>query len=120
MHAIKQYASSFVFAYEGLRWAFMHHANYRIHALLSVAALVASVMLQISNVEWLFIIITITLGFVIESINTAVEVTCDAIDQNWREDIKIAKDVSAAAMLIYSIGAVVIAIIIFIPKLGYI
>jgi len=120
MQLIKKYASSFAFAYEGLRWAFLHHTNYRIHALLSVSAIIASVLLQISQIEWLFIIITITLGFVIESINTAVEVTCDAIDQNWREDIKIAKDVSAAAMLIYSAGAVMIAIIIFLPKLGYI
>ncbi len=118
MNMFKKYASSFVFAYEGLRWAFRHHANYRIHAVLSVAAVAASILLQIRYYEWLFIIITITLGFVIESINTAVEVTCDAIDQNWREDIKIAKDVSAAAMLIYSIGAATIALFIFIPKLA--
>lgn len=117
MQAIKKYSSSFVYAYEGLKWAFLHHANYRIHAIMSIATLIASIILQISTVEWLFIILTITLGFVIESINTAVEATCDAIDQNWREDIRIAKDVSAAAMLVYSIGASLIALFIFIPKL---
>ena len=34
-----------------------------------------------------------------------------------REDIKIAKDVAAAAMLIYAIGATVIALMIFLPKI---
>lgn len=63
------------------------------------------------------IIFLITVGLVIETINTGLEQTTDAIDRKIREDIKIAKDVSAAAMLIYAIGAFVIACIIFVPKL---
>jgi diacylglycerol kinase len=55
---------------------------------------------------------------VIETINTAIEATCDVVDKKWRRDIKIAKDVSAAAMLIYSIGALVIAMVIFLPKIA--
>ena len=57
------------------------------------------------------------MGLVIETINTAIEEATDAIDTKIREDIKIAKDISAAAMLIYAIGAIVIALMIFIPKI---
>lgn len=117
MRTIKQRIISFGFAYNGLKWAFTHHPNYKIHAILSFLIILASVFFRVSSTEWIFIILTITLGFVIESINTAVEATCDAIDQSWREDIRTAKDVSAAAMLVYSIGAVLIALIIFIPKI---
>ena len=53
---------------------------------------------------------------VIETINTAIESTTDAIDTKIREDLRISKDVSAAAMLIYAIGATIIALMIFIPK----
>lgn len=63
------------------------------------------------------IILLITLGFVIETVNTAIEVTTDAIDKNYREDIGHAKDVAAAAMLTYAVGAAVVAIVIFLPKL---
>jgi diacylglycerol kinase len=54
---------------------------------------------------------------VIETINTGLEQTTDAIDRKIREDIKIAKDVAAAAMLIYAIGASIIALIIFVPRI---
>ena len=57
------------------------------------------------------------MGLAIETINTAIEETTDAIDIKIREDIKIAKDVSAAAMLIYAIGATIIALMIFVPKI---
>ena len=117
MRTIKQRIESFGFAYNGLKWAFMHHPNYRIHAILSFFVVLASIFFRITSMEWIFIILTITLGFVIESINTAVEATCDAIDESWRQDIRTAKDVSAAAMLVYSLGATLIALIIFIPKL---
>ncbi len=59
----------------------------------------------------------ISVGLTIETINTAIEQTTDAIDLKWREDIRLAKDLSAAAMLIFAIGALVVAGIIFIPKI---
>lgn len=59
----------------------------------------------------------ITVGLVVETINTGLEQTTDAIDRKIREDIKIAKDVAAAAMLIYSMGATAIALMIFLPKI---
>jgi diacylglycerol kinase len=59
----------------------------------------------------------ITIGLVIETINTTIEVAADAIDTKIREDIKIIKDVAAASMLIFSMGAFVMAVIIFVPKI---
>jgi diacylglycerol kinase (ATP) len=59
----------------------------------------------------------ITMGLVIETFNTGLEATTDAITKEWREEIKIAKDVSAAAMLTFAVGAVIIAGMIFIPRI---
>lgn len=59
----------------------------------------------------------ITVGLVIETINTGLEQTTDAIDRKIREDIKIAKDVAAAAMLLYAVGAFIMATLIFLPKI---
>lgn len=82
-----------------------------------LAVLSIILVVKVSYVEFLTILLLITMGFVIETINTGIEATTDAIDKKIREDIKIAKDVSAAAMLIFAIGSFVIACIIFVPKI---
>jgi len=114
---IKKHTISFKNAFNGLVWSLVNQPNYLIHLFLSVIALLLGFFLKISYFEFLIIIFLITAGLVIETINTAIEVATDAIDTKIREDIRISKDVSAAAMLVYAIGATVIALIIFIPKI---
>lgn len=113
----RRHSISFKHAFDGLVWSLKTQPNYRIHLFLSFLSIIASFLYKISYYEFLIIIFLITVGLVIETINTGLEQTTDAIDKKIREDIKIAKDVSAAAMLIYSIGASIIALIIFIPKI---
>ncbi|GIW62992.1 MAG: hypothetical protein KatS3mg090_0818 [Patescibacteria group bacterium] len=67
--------------------------------------------------EFLTIVVFITMGLVIEMINTAIEQTNNAITREWKQEIKLAKDVSAAAMLIFSICSVITAGVIFLPKI---
>ena len=113
----KKHTISFKNAFNGLVWSLKTQPNYKIHLSLSLLAIGLSFWLKISFTEFLIIIFLITVGLVIETINTAIEVATDAIDTKIREDLRITKDVSAAAMLIYAIGATVIALMIFIPKL---
>lgn len=113
---IKKHTMSVKYALEGIAWAFRMHPNYKIHAFISAFVLLLGWYLGVTYIEWIILILTITLGFVIETVNTAIEATTDAIDKEWREDIKIAKDASAAAMLLYSVGAAVVGLIIFVPK----
>lgn len=114
---MKKYVRSFRHAFNGLIHAFKTQHNYKVHSALSITAFILGYVLEISYEEFLIIIVFIFIGLTIEMVNTALEATCDAIDKNYRDDIKIAKDLSAAAMLIFSLGAFVTACIIFIPKL---
>lgn len=114
---IKRHSVSFKHAFEGLHWVLKTQPNYQIHLLLSALSLFASWYLKISYAEFLVILILITMGLVIETINTGIEATTDAIDRKIREDIKIAKDVSAAAMLVFAMGSFIIASIIFVPRI---
>lgn len=114
---LKQHTISVRHAIDGLIWALKTQPNYRIHLILSFVSLIGSYILRVSYYELLLIIFLITVGLVIETLNTGLEQTTDAIDRKIREDIKIAKDVAAAAMLIYAAGSFVIASIIFIPKI---
>lgn len=114
---LQKHSISVKHALDGMIWAFRTQPNYRIHLLLSFFALAGSWFFKISYFEFLLILTLIVVGVMVETINTAIEQTTDAIDKETREDIKIAKDLSAAAMLIFSFGALLIAGIIFIPKI---
>lgn len=114
---LKKHTISILHAYNGLVWSLKTQPNYKVHLLFSLLAISGCLLLKVSYFEALIVVVTIIFGFVVETINTAIEVATDAIDKNHREDIKIAKDVSAGAMLLYAIGSLIIAGIVFLPKI---
>ncbi len=113
----RRHTISFKHAFDGLVWSLKTQPNYRIHLFLSALSIIGGIFFKVSYFEFLLIIFLITVGLVVETLNTGLEQTTDAIDKKIREDIKIAKDVAAAAMLIYAFGSTIIALIIFIPKI---
>lgn len=114
---LKKHTISFKNAINGLIWSLKTQPNYRVHLLLSLLAIIGGFIFKVSDTEWFLIIILIIFGLVLETINTAIELTTDAIDTKWREDLGLAKDVSAAAMLIFAIGSLIVAAKIFLPRI---
>ena len=114
---LKEHKISVKNAVNGLRWALKTQPNFKVHFFLSFLSLAGAIFLKMSYSEFLAIILLILMGLTIETINTAIEKTTDAIDLRWREDIGLAKDVAAGAMFLFSCGAVIIATIIFLPRL---
>lgn len=114
---LKKHRLSFRHAFEGLSWVTRTQANFKIHVFFSILSLLGAWFFKISYEETLIILVLITVGLVVETINTGIEETIDAIHKDWSPEIKIAKDVSAASMLIFALGAVTIASIIFIPRI---
>ena len=88
-----------------------------VHLILSSLAVSAGILLRISSVEWLILVWTITTGLVIEIVNTAIEATVDLMTEEYHIMAKIAKDTASAAMLVYSFGALLVAALIFVPKI---
>lgn len=117
INTIKKHTISFKHAFDGIIWAFQTQPNFKIHVFISIIVCFFGFYFRFSTGEWFMLVLTISMGLVIEMINTAIEATTDAIDLKVRPDIKIAKDVSAGAMLIYSISAVIIGGLLFLPKL---
>ncbi len=108
---------SFTCARCGLKYAFLSQRNYKIHAVVALLAIILGFVLQISAVEWCAIVICIFAVFALETMNTAIESVVDLVSSEWNELAKHAKDCSAAAVYITAIGSVVIAIVIFLPKI---
>ncbi|CAN5147557.1 hypothetical protein BH09PAT2_BH09PAT2_06200 [soil metagenome] len=114
---IRKHTIAIGHALDGISWAIKTQPNYRVHFLASFLTILGGIFFSFSTMEWLVAIVMMTGGFAIETLNTAVEQLGDAIDKNYNPTIKIAKDLSAGAMLIYSIGAVIVACILFLPKI---
>jgi len=111
----RTHKDSFKDALAGLRWTITTQPNFRIHCILSVLALALGFFLQITFVEMAIIVFTIILGLTAEMINTSIEAMTDLITKEYREDAKIAKDVAAGMMLLTALGAVLVAVCIFVP-----
>jgi diacylglycerol kinase (ATP) len=73
-------------------------------------------IMNISATEWLFQIFAIGLVLVAESLNTAIEKIADFIHPEYHKQIGHIKDVSAGAAFFAAIFAIIIGLIIYIPK----
>ena len=72
--------------------------------------------LDISATEWILQILAIGLVLVAESLNTAIEKICDFIHPDYNERIGFIKDISAGAVTFAAITAIIIGLIIYLPK----
>jgi len=107
---------SFKFAFSGLLHTFSTQINFQIQLFIGFLSLLGALYFQFSRFEWLILIITIALVLTAEILNTVVEVVVDlAVKEKMLPDAKIAKDVSAAAVLLLSIFATIVGLLLFIP-----
>ena len=109
--------NSFKYAITGIFTAFKTEQNMKIHLLITILVIIFAIVFKITKLEWTLCIIAIAIVFMAELFNTAIETIVDMITQEKNEKAKIAKDVSAGAVLISAIGAAIVGNIIFLPKI---
>lgn len=114
---IKKFINSFKYPISGLRYAYKNEQNLEVDIGIAVLVVILGFLFKISISEWA--ILTITVGLVIsfELINTALEAVVDLITDKYHPLAKVAKDTSAAAVLILAIVSVIEGLIIFLPKI---
>ena len=106
---------SFKYAYEGLVAALKEEPNLKLHFLAGALVIILGLYLNISKSDWLILIILIGFVIAVELTNTAIEAVVDGLTKEHHPAAKIAKDISAGAVLVSSITAAVAGIIIFLP-----
>lgn len=108
---------SFKHAFDGFIYAVRTQPNFRFHLLATFVVILLGIYFSVSLFEWLILVFTINTVLVAEMVNTSIEAMVDLITLERRVDAKVAKDVSAAMVLVSAILAVVVALIIFLPKI---
>ncbi|MFH2008385.1 MAG: diacylglycerol kinase family protein [bacterium] len=91
--------------------------NAWLHALATVAVCVAGFWVGLSRWEWCWIVLAIGAVWTAEALNTALELLADVASPDYHPVVGKAKDVAAGAVLITAVGAVVIAVLVFLPHL---
>jgi undecaprenol kinase len=109
--------NSFSYALQGLREAFFSERNLQIHFFFSVIVIFCGFLFHITKVEWLIVLLLFGGMFSIEMLNTAIEKVVDLVTGEYHPLAKKAKDISAGAVLIYAIIAIIVGLIIFLPYL---
>lgn len=106
---------SFKYAFEGLLAALKEEPNLKFHFLAGFLVLLLSFIFNISKTDLLIIILVIGLVISIELTNTAIEAVVDRFVESEHPGAKLAKDISAGAVLVAAGTSVIVGIIIFLP-----
>ncbi len=111
------FVRSFVFASEGIAHVFRTQRNMWVHLLISAAVVALGWWLNITSVEWALLALTMGVVFAAEMMNTVVESAVDLASPGQHPLAKTAKDASAGAVLLLAVFAVLVGIIIFLPRM---
>lgn len=109
---------SFNYAVSGIIVSIKTERNMLIHYIIAVGVLGFSLFFNFTRTEFLILLFAITLVLVLEMINTAIEKTIDMITKEYHPYARIAKDISAGAVLIASINAIIVGYLLFFDRLS--
>lgn len=120
MESLTKFFKGFYYAAHGLTTG-LSQRNLKIHFLITLLVVLFGLVLKLSIIEWLMIIICIVTVISAELFNTAVEEICNLLKVKFKLDYfdtQNPRDLAAAAVLMVALGAALIGLIIFVPKIG--
>lgn len=105
-------------AIQGVLYTFKYERNMKIHYFIAGLVLIVSLRFDLSKIEMMILILSISLVIIAEMFNTAIENTVDLVTDKYHKLAKIAKDVAAGGVLISALNAVAVGYLIFYDKVN--
>lgn len=112
--SLRRWLRSAGFAWAGIKHTYRTQANFRIEV---GAAVVACALALALHAPLAPILLCCALVLSLELVNTAVEAIVDHATSDFHELARIAKDAAAAAVLVASIGALLVGLVVLGPPL---
>ncbi len=116
-YSIKRLGKSFIYAINGIISAIKTEQNLFIEFIGMLVNIFLIFYLKLSMIEICIIVLAITIVISLEMVNTSIEYAVDMSMPNIHPLAKISKDTASGAVLIASIGAVIVGMIIYLPKI---
>ncbi|MBP9695476.1 MAG: diacylglycerol kinase [Candidatus Magasanikbacteria bacterium] len=104
-------------AWQGLTEIFLQEQNFRIQLFFGLLVLLVSMLLKISTSSILLLVCLVMLVLVLEVLNSVVERILDVLKPRLHSQVKMIKDMMAGAVLLASIGCVIVGLTIFLPSI---
>jgi diacylglycerol kinase len=99
-------------AFRGILTLIKSENNFRIHLLAVVVGVIVGLEMDLSEGEWLAVILTMGGVLALEAVNTAIEAVVDLVSPEFHPLAKKAKDVAAGAVLLFVFAALAVAFVI--------
>ncbi|WP_205509410.1 diacylglycerol kinase family protein [Longitalea arenae] len=115
--SIRSRIRSFRFAFEGLGAFLLKEHNAWIHFMATIVVFTLAALVGVTKHELLALVFAIGFVWVAEMFNTCIERVMDFVSDQRHPEIKFIKDLAAGAVLIAALTAVVVGLVVFIPKL---
>jgi len=113
-------ASSFGFAFSGIWQAIKKERNIKIHLTFAILVILVGLYFNIAKVEWLALIIIISLVLAAEIMNSSIEELCNLLKEKLNlefSETTLIRNFSAGAVLILALASVILDLLIFLPRL---
>lgn len=110
--------ASFRYAFRGIGWMIRHEPNMRFHLIATAGVLLAAAAFRLRVEQWSALVFAIVVVLLGEILNTAIEAVLDLVEPGHHELVGRVKDLAAGAVLVASIGATVIAALVFLPEIA--
>lgn len=104
---------SFHHAFEGIMYAARTQPNMRVHLVIAVLVLLATLVLRLERAYVVAVVVLVAMVLSLELVNTAVEAIVDLLTVVHHPLAKTAKDAAAGAVLVAALGAVIAGYLIF-------
>ena len=83
----------------------------------AIVVLVLGFIYHLNEAEWGLIILSMAAVLAAEGFNTALEIDIDLTSPDYHPYARDTKDVAAGAVLLTVVGAVIVGLVIFVPKI---
>jgi diacylglycerol kinase (ATP) len=109
---------SFNFAFEGIIHVLRTQRNLRIHFAIAFVVLVLALIVNVTKLELIALLISVTFVLIAEMLNSALEAAIDIATTSFDPMAKLAKDIAAGAVLIAAVNAVAVGYLVFAGKVA--
>lgn len=103
------------YAIRGIGYTYSHERNFRIQFFVGALVMVLSFLFQMRAYEKIILVMMIAFVLVLELLNTTIEMFLDLLKPRLSPQVELVKDIMAGAVLLVSIGSLIVGCIIFIP-----
>ena len=117
MLSFHQFWVSLKYAWRGILAVWSEERNFARMIMIAGGTIILGILVNLSLEEWTIVVILITLVLSLEMFNTASERLLDTVTPHFSPQVRYIKDALAGGVFIASIGAAIIGVLIFLPKI---